>query len=153
MNTPMKTLNVVYVSVAILLMASSAVVLAQTKEKGESLEGVWTCESATVDGKPLDQATARLLRLTLTKVRYKIERGTEVVFDSQYTLDVSQHPAHIDIVGTEGDDKGRKAQGIYSLKGDTLKICHTLPGKARPTAFDSTPGSGANFAVWKRQKP
>lgn len=123
------------------------------KEKGQRVEGRWTCESAIVDGKPLAEPTVKVLRLTLTKDRYRTERGTEVLFDSEYTLDASRNPGHIDIVGTEGDLKGRKAQGIYSLTGDTLKLCYTMPGKARPTAFESEAGSGASLIVWKRQKP
>ena len=107
------------------------------------MTGTWTCVSATVDGKPLAEATAKLLRLTLTKDRYKTEKGTEVLFDSDYVLDASQNPPQIDIVGTEGDFKGRKAQGIYLVAGDTLTICYTMPGKARPSGFESSPGSEA----------
>jgi uncharacterized protein (TIGR03067 family) len=138
-------------SIAILLAALSAGVAARQNEKGEPMQGTWTCLSATVDGKPLAEGTVKLLRLTLTTNRYKTERGTEVLFDSEYTLEASQSPAHIDIVGTEGDFKGRSARGIYSLAGEKLKICYTMPGKARPTAFASPPGSGAYLIVWKRQ--
>jgi uncharacterized protein (TIGR03067 family) len=137
---------------AVLLAAFLSSVAAQQNKRGEGLQGTWACLSATVDGKPLAEATVKLLRLTLTNNRYRTQRGTEVLFDSEYTLDTSQSPAHIDIVGTEGEFKGRSARGVYSLAGDTLKICYTMPGKARPTAFASGPGSGAYLIVWKRQQ-
>ena len=117
------------------------------------MEGIWTCESATVDGKPLSEDIVKLLRLVLTKDRYRTEKGDAVLFDSEYTVDASHEPAHIDIVGTEGDLRGRKAQGIYSLMGNTLTICYTMPGAARPAAFESAPGSSAYLICWKRQNP
>jgi uncharacterized protein (TIGR03067 family) len=119
-------------------------------EKGERMEGTWACVSATVDGKALPEETVKQFRLTLTSTRYKTEKGSQVLFDSDYTLDSSQKPPHIDIVGTEGDFKGKKAQGIYLLTGDELKICYTMPGKPRPSAFESLSGSGAYLLVWKR---
>ena len=127
--------------------------LAERIESSPKLEGTWSCVSATVDGKPLPEATVKLLRLTLTKDRYKTERGDETLLDSSYKLDRSQSPPQIDILGTEGDLKGKVAQGIYSIAGDTLKICYTMPGKKRPTAFASAAGSEAHFIVWQWQKP
>ena len=82
--------------------------------------------------------------------RYLTRKGTEVLFDSTYTTDPAQTPKQIDIVGTEGELKGKNAQGIYSLAGDTLTICYTMPGKPRPTAFESAPGSEAHLVSWKR---
>ena len=115
------------------------------------LEGSWSCVSATVNGKPLADTTVGRLRLTLTQDRYKTERGDEGLFDSTYTTDSSKNPKHIDLVGTEGELTGKKAQGIYAVHGDVLEICYTMPGKERPVAFESRPGSEAHFIVWKRQ--
>jgi uncharacterized protein (TIGR03067 family) len=120
-------------------------------QRHDTIGGTWTCISATVNGKPLSEATVKLLRLTLTKDRYKTEKGAEVLFDSTYTLDAAKDPKQINILGTEGDLKGKEARGIYSLSDDTLKICYTMPGKPRPAAFESLTGSEAQFIVWKRQ--
>jgi uncharacterized protein (TIGR03067 family) len=57
------------------------------------------------------------------------------------------------MVGTEGNLTGKEAQGIYLIQGDTLRICYTMPGKPRPTVFESHAGSGAYLMVWTRQKP
>ena len=115
-----------------------------------SLQGTWTCVSAVVVGKPLRPETVQLLRLTLTKDRYKTEKGSDVLFDSTYRIDASKNPPEISMVGIEGDLAGKEAQGIYSLEGDRLQICYTMPGAPRPTAFESAAGSKAYFISWKR---
>jgi uncharacterized protein (TIGR03067 family) len=119
----------------------------------DKLAGAWSAASGVNNGRPIPDATVQKLRLTLTKDRYKTERGDEVLFDSRYTIDASREPKQMNMIGTEGENKGKAAQGIYSLDGDTLKICYTMPGKDRPTAFESKPGSGATLVIWKRAKP
>jgi len=114
------------------------------------IQGSWACAAAIVDGKPLDAKVAGELRLTLTATRYLTERGDEVLFDSTYRLDPRPKPRHIEMTGTEGDAAGKLALGIYALDGDTLKICYTMPGTERPTAFESKPGSGAFLVTWTR---
>lgn len=117
------------------------------------LAGIWTCTSAINDGKPLAEEIVRELRLTLTKDGgYKTERGKQVLFDSTYKLDGGQKPKQIDMIGTEEENRGKTAQGIYALDGDTLTICYTMPGGERPKEFESKPASKA-LVVWKRAKP
>src|SRR5437773_1103994 len=103
-----------------------------------------------MDGKPLAGDTASQLRLTLTANRYKTERGGEVLFDSDYKLNAAKTPQEIDMIGTEGDLKGKAALGILKLDGDLLTMCYVMPGKDRPTAFESQPQSGAFLVTWKR---
>jgi uncharacterized protein (TIGR03067 family) len=114
------------------------------------LAGSWICVTATVNGKPLSETSAKKLRLTLTKDRCKTERNDEVLFDSSYQVDATKMPAHIMMIGTEGDLTGKEARGILSLTNDTLTICYALPGKPRPAAFESAVGSEAYLVVWKR---
>ncbi|MEW6304319.1 MAG: TIGR03067 domain-containing protein [Verrucomicrobiota bacterium] len=118
----------------------------------DHLQGVWSCVSATINGKVLPEETVKQLRLTLTRDRYQTEKGTEVLFDSGYTVETSARPPRINIVGTEGALAGKEAQGIYALEGDTLTLCYTMPGKERPAGFESAAGSEAYLLVWKREK-
>jgi uncharacterized protein (TIGR03067 family) len=116
------------------------------------MTGTWSCAAATINGKPLADGTVKKLRLTMTGTRYKTERSDEVLSDSTYWLDTTKAPAHINMVGTEGDLTGKEAQGIIAVEGDTLKICYTMPGKPRPISFASATNSEAYLIVWKREK-
>lgn len=125
---------------------------AQESSDKMKLVGSWTCASATIDGKPLAEEAAKALKLTLTADRYKTERGEQVLFDSSYSIDAAKNPKTIDMVGTEGELKGKPALGIYKLEGDTLTMAYVLPGKERPTAFESAPNSSVFLVVWKRKQ-
>src|SRR5947209_226983 len=127
---------------AILCFLLATTLLADEPATVKQIIGSWKCVSATIDGRPLAGDTVGQLRLTMTADRYKTERGDQVLFDSTYTIDTAKQPAQIDMVGTEGDLKGKVAPGIFKLDGDTLTICYVMPGKERPKAFESEPQSG-----------
>jgi|SRR4051812_12821281 uncharacterized protein (TIGR03067 family) len=122
----------------------------QTVKASDNLIGTWTCVSAVIDGKTLPPENVAALRLTLTANRYKTEKASEVLFDSTYSIDTTQEPNQIDMLGTEGELTGKQAQGIFSVNTGTLRICYTMPGMKRPTRFESEPGSKAYSIVWKR---
>lgn len=120
----------------------------------ESIAGVWRCTSAINDGKPIGEQTTKELRLTVTlEGGYKTELGDQVLFESTCTIAPAMTPRQIDMIGTEGENTGRAAQGIYAQAGDTLTICYTMPGGERPAEFQSEPGSGATLVAWKRAEP
>ena len=123
------------------------------KADGEKLVGVWTATAATRDGKPLPEAIVKQLRLTITKEGgWKTERGKQVLFDTTFKTDATKKPKHIDLLGTEGENKGKVAPGIYTIDGDTFTICYVMPGKDRPKELESKVGSEATLVVWKRAK-
>jgi uncharacterized protein (TIGR03067 family) len=126
---------------------------ASGRDERVRLSGTWTCVTAVIDGKTLSEAAARKLRLTLTADHYRTDRGDEVLFDSTYRIDLAHDPRHIDMVGTEGDLAGKEAPGIYRLESDgaVLKVCYVMPGRPRPTKFESAAGSGAYLVTWKRE--
>ena len=103
-----------------------------------------------MDGKPIATETTDLLRLTLTQNNYKTEKGSEVLFNSSYTIDPTKIPKQINMLATEGELAGKEAMGIYSLEGDILRMCYTMPGLGRPENFESAAGSKAFLVVWKR---
>ena len=100
--------------------------------------------------KPLPEDIVKQLKLTLTKDRYKTEKGQVLLFDGVYKIDPGQRPKHIDITAPEGEQAGKTSKGIYALEGETLRMCYA--DKDRPKDFESKPGSGATLVVWKRSK-
>src|SRR5262249_2901334 len=96
---------------AVWLMGCSMTPTSNNNPRTDALAGTWNCLAATVNGKSLPDATVKLLRLTLTRDRYKTEKGSDVLFDSAYTVDASKRPGQINMVGTEGDLAGKEAQG------------------------------------------
>jgi uncharacterized protein (TIGR03067 family) len=70
------------------------------------------------------------------------------------TVDPAADPKVIDLTRLTGDDKGQVLEGIYTLRGETLKLCLYGGGgaKSRPTEFEAKPGSERVLAVLQRQK-
>lgn len=138
------------VVVAVLVGSAAAVARGADSVTAKDLIGMWTCTSAVIDGRPVAEETVQQLRLTLTADRYKSERGDQVLFDSTYSVDFSKKPPQIDMIGTEGELKGKSAPGIFQLDGNVLTLCYVMPGGARPTAFESQAQSGTLLVVYQR---
>src|SRR6478735_10447536 len=116
----------------------------------KAIEGVWSCVEAVNNGNKLPAEKASQLRLTLTDKQFKTQLGEQVLFDSTYTLDVTKTPAQIEMLGNEGDLKGKPALGLIKLEVGVLTLCYVMPGGERPKAFESLPGSMATLTVWKK---
>jgi uncharacterized protein (TIGR03067 family) len=59
----------------------------------------------------------------------------------------------LDIIGTDGPNKGKTFLAIYERDGDTLRICYDLSGKNRPKDFKSPEGTQHFLVTYKREKP
>jgi uncharacterized protein (TIGR03067 family) len=131
------------------------------KEVTGKLAGTWKVVSAEMDGKEVDEgvkATRWVIAGTTFTAKLPQEGKGEFACklgeaDKRETIDVEVLRAERD-----GGPKKRVYPGIYSLEGDTLKVCYALPGKERPTTFatkpgsgDSLPGEGGTLFVLKRE--
>jgi uncharacterized protein (TIGR03067 family) len=118
------------------------------------LQGVWTAIQAERDGKAADDVVGN--RLSFTGNRFQIQsRDGKPLYSGTVRLDPSAKPAAIDFAHAEGALKGKAWQGIYTLDGETLKVCDNAPNldKGRPAAFEATRGSGQVLITFKRAKP
>jgi uncharacterized protein (TIGR03067 family) len=61
-------------------------------------------------------------------------------------------PLSLDLLVSEGPGKGNFYASIYSVEGETLRICFGGAGKDRPTAFLTKDGDGCTSSTWKRAK-
>jgi len=123
------------------------------KAELKKFAGTWQLVSEVMDGKeqPVDYVK-RIRWIIDDKGHWKVEDGGKVIFTGDMTVYPDRNPKAADSTLTnEGDQKGKVVRAIYQLEGDTLKQCWTVE-RERPQAFDTQPGPGINFSVYKREK-
>lgn len=67
-------------------------------------------------------------------------------------MDGAKNPKTIDMIFTEGPEKGKTSLGIYELDGDNLKICLGLVGRDRPKEYLTKQNSGHALETLEREK-
>jgi uncharacterized protein (TIGR03067 family) len=131
-------------------MAFSATPAAQKKTDQDNIQGTWQVESVIEKGKAMPADMVKGLRMEFKGNRIKTTikaEGKEDTKEITFKLDPTKNPKWMDV-----DIDGKMGTGIYSLEGDTLKICHGEIGDPRPTEFSSKEGSKTSLAVMKRVK-
>lgn len=97
------------------------------------LEGTWTVEKATIDGKEVVASVGSEFQFAAGRMTMKPPMDLpEQVF--KYRIDPTKKPATIDFA-FDGAVPANSAIGpaVYELEGDTLKLCLAAPDKPRPT--------------------
>jgi uncharacterized protein (TIGR03067 family) len=141
--------------IAILLFAGIALAASpdatkeEVKKELDRLEGTWETVEMIRDGKAREDAKDDTVTFDGDKMTIKTKTGEHT---GTCKLDPSKKPKSIDITPNDGPEKGNVHLGIYSLEGDSLKICFVQPENARPTSLDAKAGSGAAFVSLKRKK-
>jgi uncharacterized protein (TIGR03067 family) len=72
-----------------------------------------------------------------------------------FKLNPHTSPKQIDIIPTEGGNKGKTYHGIYEFENGRLKMCYRGPGASRPKNFDDkADGNAGTFFIYvKDNKP
>jgi uncharacterized protein (TIGR03067 family) len=107
--------------------------------------------SHEVNGAP-DKAMEGAIRV-VTGDAFTIRKGEKVMRAATLKLDPTKSPAWIDITFTEGPETGKARHGIYTLEGDTQRICYSDLDGDRPKEFASKPGTNHRLVVFQRSKP
>ena len=80
----------------------------------------------------------------------KVLAGPNVMLEARFTLDETTAPWSVDYVNLRGAEQGKLQHGIAEIDGDTLRVCMSPPGRARPDGFESRAGDKRSFTTWRR---
>jgi uncharacterized protein (TIGR03067 family) len=121
------------------------------KREEEKLAGAWRVVSVEAGGQAVPQTQFRGLKMTFKGGKFTAQKGAGDKQEGTYKLDPSQSPKRIDISRKNGPKEGRDQLGIYSLAGNTLKICTFGSAKIRPDSFDTRDRPAATLMTLRRE--
>jgi len=122
------------------------------KDDAKSMAGTWLLSAAELGGEIFPDEARKTIKLVIDDGKYAVtvgknsDRGT-------VKLDPLKKPKQMDIIGTEGPNKGKTIFAIYEMTDDTLRICYDLGGKARPSEFKTSKDTKLFLVTYKREKP
>lgn len=122
------------------------------KKELKALQGKWVVVAAEQDGEPLERVVGGVMTIKDNNFAIKTKGGTELKGD--LILNPAKTPKHIDLAHQDGPLKDKTWQGVYELKGDTLKLCYAEADseKERPTEFKTLKKSRLMLFELKREK-
>ena len=139
------------VGIVLVMLIAITASAQDTAKEAKAMEGKWTPKSAEVAGQKLPDAQLKTITLELGKGTYTVTVG-EAVDKGTVKVDATAKPKTLDIVGTDGPNKGKTILAIYEFKDDTLRVCYDLSGKNRPKDFVSSKEQPFFLAVYQRVK-
>lgn len=126
------------------------------KEAKAKLKGTWDVLSLEHGGRkertPEDGKVQMVIQDDKLVMEIFVKSEQDMKTELTFTIDPTQKPPHIDIVPSDGPEKGKKGRGIYSLDNDELKLCIGGPGEPRPKEFISKEGVKTVLVTMKRQQ-
>ena len=143
----MKTHPCIFIAVILFTAAARS---QDAADERKLLQGTWLPTAAELSADPLDEATLKTLKLVIEGDKYAVTVGVSPFDKGTIRIDPAAKPKTMDIIGTEGANKGKTFLAIYELNGDTLRICYDLTGKVRPTEFKTKKGELLFLATYKR---
>jgi len=138
-------------SVAVVFLGAVFVSADDTKGRKDNLEGTWKLTRVVNDGKEDPKAVGGRVEIRDGKIS-GFDPENKQTFVISYRLNPDRKPSEIDMKIVEGKDRGRTAEGIYSLEGDTLKLCYSYAGGKRPREFKSAAGEQQICLEMKRDR-
>lgn len=127
-----------------------ACLIAQDKKELEKLAGKWQPSAMQMGDSKFSAEQMKNITLIIDGDKYhtivsgQSDKGT-------LKVDPKAKPKTMDIIGTEGPNKGKTFPAIYELEADTLRICYALEGTKRPTEFKVT-GEKVLLVTYKKAK-
>jgi uncharacterized protein (TIGR03067 family) len=123
------------------------------KQEMDRLRGTFSMLAGMADGAEMPATMARTMKRVAEGSVTTVTMAGSLYLKAKFSVDPSASPKTIDYDMTGGFTAGKKQLGIYRTSGDTVAFCFGSPGSARPSAFESKPGSGVTCTTWKRDQP
>ena len=105
----------------------------------------WRLLAMVADGKSMPVAPGSVL--TVDGEHYSFAVNGTIYQKGITKFDDTKSPRESEVTITQGKGKGNTLLQISKFEGDLLIGCLAKPGAPRPTAFQSTPGSGNTLSV------
>jgi uncharacterized protein (TIGR03067 family) len=123
------------------------------KQDAQALQGGWALVSGEYSRGKFSPEEVRKIRADFRGDTVVFKLGDETL-KSLYKLDPTQKPKVIDLTSTDSRTRDRTYLGIYSLEGDTLKICFSESEQERPKEFaaEGQPGVRTLFVLRREKK-
>ncbi len=117
----------------------------------DKLQGSWNFTSLEVEGSKLPDAMLKESKIIIKGDAFTSITGG-ITWSGTVKADSTKNPNTIEMIFTDGPEKGKTSLGIYQLDGDKWKICLGFAGRERPTEFATRPGSGHALETLEREK-
>lgn len=116
----------------------------------EKLQGAWNIVAFEVDGRKMPAGAFSGARIVVDGAKFtSLSMGA--TYEGTLHLDASRNPKTLDMQFTAGPEKGNTNHAIYEFAGDeTWTLCIDMTGRARPTSFATTKGSGHALETLQR---
>jgi uncharacterized protein (TIGR03067 family) len=137
--------------VTLLLLTAGAAWCQDAASDKKALDGRWVPTAAELAGAKFVDEQLKSITLIIEGDKYTVKIG-EAVDKGTVKVDAAAKPKALDIMGTDGPNKGKTMLAIYEHQGDTLRVCYDLAGKNRPTEFATSKERPFFLAVYKRAK-
>jgi RNA polymerase sigma-70 factor (ECF subfamily) len=138
------------VAVLALAVAAPAPSDDAARKEREKFDGNWRMVSVEADGARMPAQQVNGLSLTFKAGKFTSHQNGERRTGT-YVLDPTKSPKAMDIVHDDGPQKGKTWALIYTLEGNTLRICGGEIGKDRPAGFDTKDQPGIVLMVLRRE--
>ena len=122
-------------------------------EELQRFQGTWQVEAWEEDGKAVKDAALKTRGVFFGANIFILRRDDKVFQGGTIKLDPGKSPTTINLAVREGEGKDDVMLGIYSLEGDTLKLCFDPKAQARPKNFKPDAKDGFTLITLKKPKP
>jgi uncharacterized protein (TIGR03067 family) len=119
----------------------------------QRFQGTWNVEAWEEGGKALTEADLKKRGVFFGANIFIFRHDKKVLRGGTIQLDPGKTPATANLSVREGEGKDDVMLGIYSLDGDTLKLCFDPKGQSRPKDFKPEAKDGFTIITLKKPKP